>query len=300
MDKPQDHSGYEPEQTEACQRLLVTLLRNVGPWKDTFTLIGGLVPSLLFADEGHVGTTDVDLVLDLEAIASIEAYRTIEQNLKKLGLERGRNGDGEAQHFRWIREKSGEESATIEFLCPTQDGSKGGQVVPLKTSGQKRLSALGIPGAHLVFDDYVKKTLMADLLDGRGKASVEVRIAGAVSYVVLKALAYEDRVEHKDAYDLIFFLRNHADGPDGVGRLFAQKMAANPTEPLYQQAIKILQERFLDDEQVEGFEKDGPISYGRFVAPDDPEEEAIARQDAVSIIALFLSSIEETEFDSVQ
>lgn len=171
MSKPQDYSGYEPQQTKACERLLVTLLRNIGPWKDTMTLIGGLVPSILFAnDDGHVGTTDIDLVLDLEKIAGTEAYRTIEQNLKKLGLEKGRNEDDDAQHFRWSREQEGEEPVFIEFLCPTPEGGQPGRIVPLKESGQKRLSAVGISAAHLVFDDYIEKTLVAELLGGRGKA----------------------------------------------------------------------------------------------------------------------------------
>lgn len=287
MTKPQDQSGYEPQQTEACERLLVTLLRNIGPWKDTITLIGGLVPSLLFAGEGHVGTQDVDLVLDLEAVSSTEAYKTIEQNLKRLGLKRGRNIDGKAQHFRWTRDRDGEEPATIEFLCPTSEG-QAGKIIPLKESGQKRISALGIPGAHLVFDDYIEKDLIAELLDGCGKASVKVRIAGIVSYIVLKALAYEDRAEHKDAYDLIFVLLNHSDGPRGVGRLFAAKMATNAKEPLYQRTLEILQDRFLDDEQIVGSDKDGPTSYGLFIAPDSPEEQAIQRQNAVSVVSLFL------------
>ena len=290
MAKPQDQSGYEPQQTEACERLLVTLLRNIGPWKDTVTLIGGLVPSLLFTGEGHVGTTDVDLVLDLDAIASTEAYKTIEQNLKKLGLERGRNGDGEAQHFRWTRERDGEESATIEFLCPVPE-DRAGRVVPLKESGQKRISALGIPGAHLVFDDYIEKTLTADLLDGRGKASVKVRIAGVAAFIVLKALAYEDRVEPKDVYDLIFVLLNHSEGPRGVGQLFAARRAANSSEPLYQKALGILQHRFLSDDLVDGTEKDGPTSYGLFIAPDDPDEQALERQNAFSVISLFFEGL---------
>lgn len=289
--KPQDHFGYIPQQTEACERLLVTLLRSIGPWKDTITLIGGLVPSLLFAGEGHVGTTDVDLVLDLEALASAEAYRTLEQNLKRLGLERGRNPDGEAQHFRWTNE---EKNATVEFLCPVSQ-DQGGRIVPLKSSGQKRLSALGIPGAHLVLDDFVEKTITAELLGDRGKASVTVRMAGVVSYVVLKALAYEDRMEPKDAYDLIFvLLHHHPLGPEGVGQLFAQKMKDRPQEPLWTTALEILKSRFLSDESIEGSEKDGPVSYARFTQPNSPEEQAIARQDAVSVVAAFLDSIERS------
>ncbi|MDQ3701447.1 MAG: hypothetical protein M3442_11075 [Chloroflexota bacterium] len=70
-------------------------------------LVGGLVPRYLMpaASAGgappHAGTTDVDLVLDLEVLADVDAYRRLEDNLKALGFMRGRNDEGQAQHFSW-------------------------------------------------------------------------------------------------------------------------------------------------------------------------------------------------------
>lgn len=284
-DKPQSYDGYEVHQTAHCKRLLASLFRAIGPWKDSLTVIGGLVPTLLFSDSDHVGTQDVDLVLDPQALSSVDAYKNLETNLKTLGLKRNINEYGEAQHFRWKREKPGEPPAIVEFLCPDQGNP--GKVISLKESRQKGLSALGIPGAHLVFKDYEIIKITADLLDERGKATVEVRVASIVSFIVLKALAYEQRMEHKDAYDLIFTLINHPDGPQGVGKLFAQKCISQPEEPLYQKSLAILAERFLSEPTIEGIEKDGPISYATFVAPDDLSEQAVERQNAVSVILAF-------------
>lgn len=87
-------------------------------------------------------------------------------------------------------------------------------------------------------------------------------------------------------------LINHDGGPEQVGKLFAAKMAANPSEPLYQQTFDILRSRFLDDNQLYGVEKDGPTSYALFIAPDDPEEQALAQQNAVSAISLFITAAE--------
>ena len=287
MFKPDNIQEYDDEQTLACERLLVTLLRFLGPWGKTVTLIGGLVPTLLYEEGGHVGTQDVDLVLDLEKIKSTEAYSSIDKNLKRLGLERGQNEDKQVQNWRWVRRDEGEPPLTLEFLCPSPD-QQGLKIVPLKSDGQKRLSALGLPGAHLVLTDFEERVITADMLDGHGSATVTVRMAGVVAYVVLKALAYEDRVEHKDAYDLIYILMRHPAGPGGVGALFAAKMADNPDEPLYDRALNILVQRFLSDELTDGAAKDGPTSYARFTAPNDPEEQQGARQNAVATIALFL------------
>ena len=40
--KPSDHLGYTPSQTNACEKLLVSLVRWSGPWRDTLYLVGGL------------------------------------------------------------------------------------------------------------------------------------------------------------------------------------------------------------------------------------------------------------------
>ena len=47
MNKPRNADGYKNEVTENCERVLVTLLRGLGPWKDSIYLIGGLTPRYL-------------------------------------------------------------------------------------------------------------------------------------------------------------------------------------------------------------------------------------------------------------
>lgn len=291
MAKPQDHSGYKPEQTAVCEQLLATLIRGIGPWRKSVIVVGGLVPSLLLPEEEHIGTTDVDLVVDLEEIAETDAYKTLEQNFKKLGLERGKNVDGRAQHFRWSRVKDGV-IASVELLCPAPADEEAGKVRSLRGEGERRLSAIGIPGAHLAFQDFEEVEVTAEMLDDRGKATVVVRVVGIVTYVVLKSLAYESRWEAKDAYDLVFMLLNHPDGAEAIGSRFAAHTAANPEEPLYQKAIGILKSRFVSDDKIDGVEKDGPTSYATFVAPSDPEEQGVARRNAVAAVEAFLNGVE--------
>lgn len=104
--KPKHQGGYNQIHTQYCERTLVTLLRGLGPWKTSVYLIGGLVPRYLLAEtagEGtaaHIGTTDVDIVLNLEVMADIEAYSRLEENLKRMGFERGQNDEGREQNHR--------------------------------------------------------------------------------------------------------------------------------------------------------------------------------------------------------
>lgn len=188
--KPKHQGGYTTLHAELCERTLVTLLRGLGPYRAGVYLVGGLVPRYLMpAEPGvplHAGTTDVDLVLDLEVLAGVEAYRRLEQNLTALGFVRGRNDEGQAQHFSWRMPVGEDATVVVDLLCDAPSG-EGGRVATLP--GERRLSALKIPGAHLVTRDFVPVELTAELLGERGVATETVRVAGITAFLVLKALA---------------------------------------------------------------------------------------------------------------
>src|SRR5215216_2247068 len=104
--KPKHRGGYTEAHAALCERTLVTLIRGRGPWKEGVYVIGGLVPRYLIRSRPglvvppYVGTMDVDLVLNLDILGSVEAYRRLEQNLKNIGFERATNEEGQGQHFR--------------------------------------------------------------------------------------------------------------------------------------------------------------------------------------------------------
>jgi hypothetical protein len=296
--KPKHQGGYTALHAELCERTLVTLLRGLGPWKAGIYLTGGLVPRYLIlrrADDAqvpppHAGTTDVDLILDLDVLASIDAYRRLEQNLGALGFVRGTNDEGQAQHFSWRKPVGGGVTVVVDLLCDA-DPSQGGHVAALP--GERRLSALKIPGARLVPRDHITVEITAALLDERGIATEAVRVANVVPFVVLKALAYEDRFEEKDAYDLVYCLMHYGRGPEDVAKQFSDRLARWPGEPLLPRAVEILHARFATEEQTPGARKDGPISYARFLAdPGRRDLDARHRQDAAAVIDLFLRTLE--------
>ena len=106
MAKPATREGYRDEYTADCERVLVTLLRGLGPWKDSVFLVGGLTPRYLVparppAVPAHAGTLDVDVVIALQILTDTEAYHTLEDNLKKMGFERGENDKGQKLSWRW-------------------------------------------------------------------------------------------------------------------------------------------------------------------------------------------------------
>lgn len=296
--KPKHQGGYTALHAELCERTLVTLLRGLGPWKAGVYLAGGLVPRYLIphASAGqpdpppHAGTSDVDLVLDLQILTSIDAYRRLEQNLKALGFERGSSDEGRAQHFSWRKPTGGGVTVVVDLLCDA-DLAEGGQMAELP--GERRLSALKIPGAHLVVADHVEIELTAPLLDERGVATETISVANIVPFVVLKALAYDDRFEEKAAYDLVYCLMHYGRGPEDVAAQFIERLERWPDEALLPRAIEILRTRFASDDHAPGARKDGPISYARFLAdPGKRDLDARHRQDAAAVIERFLRALE--------
>lgn len=275
------HSSYDEETTARCERALVTLLGDIGPWRERVYLAGGLAPRYIVGSlpEGarpHVGTTDVDLVIGLAVgDESPEAYRTLENNLKKSGFE--------AEHsFRWKKNVEGV-TVIVEFLCET-DQVEPGTIFKPKGGTGSGLGAFNVRGAQLVTRDYMECEVEAQRLDDGGHSKVVVRIANILSYTVLKILAFQDRHENKDAYDLIYCLLNFAEGPHDAGNAAGQSAIRDDAQ--VRQALQLLAERF------ESANHDGPHAYAAFLA-DDGDEEAAARlrQEAVAVVRAFLGSL---------
>lgn len=298
MLKPKHQGGYTDRHADLCERTLVTLLRGLGPWKEAIYLTGGLAPRFLIprdqnalhAPPPHAGTTDVDLVLDREQMATVQAYQRLEQNLKSLGFVRGTNDTGRAQHFSWRKQVDAGVTVVVDLLCDASQAD-GGQVIHL--TGERRLSALAIPGVHLVVDDFFEVELTADLLDERGVATERVRVANIAPFIILKALAYDDRFEEKDAYDLVYCLTHYPGGHQRIAAQFANLLVAEPVDALVVRALEILRSRFATDEATQGYRKDGPVSYARFLAdPGRPEQAARHQRDAAAVVETFLKVLD--------
>lgn len=297
--KPKHQGGYKPDHTLLCERTLVTLLRGLGPWKQGIYIVGGLAPRYLIPQEPvsqevplHIGTTDVDLVLNLSMLAEVEAYRRLEKNLKDLGFERGKNDDDAPQHFRWLRPAGQGITIVVDLLCDAPV-AEGGKIMVLP--GERRLSALKIPGAYLVQEDFIEVSVTAELLDDRGIATEIIRVINIAAFLVLKCLAYEDRFEEKDAYDIVYCMSYFQDGPASVATAYANLMRKVPNDPMLAKALEILKNRFVSD-TVDGHRKDGPHSYARFLAdPGRTERDLIHRRDATTVVEKFFTSLNSIE-----
>jgi hypothetical protein len=298
MAKPPTVDGYHNQHTIDCERVLVTLLRGLGPWKDSVYLVGGLTPRYLVAARppavpAHAGTMDVDIVIDLQILADTQAYRTLEDNLKKMGFERAENEKKQKLSWRWQTRTEHGALMVLELLADAPHIA-GGKIQALPTDGT--ISALNIPHSSIVFDLYQSTEIQAELLGGNGLATEIVKHANLVSFTCLKAFAFDQRFERKDAHDLIYCIEHASEGVDAVAEAFRKELAGKHSTVI-KTSLTILRNRFASDEKSEGYRKDGPVSVARFEHGDSDgpglrEARALRQRQASDIVDQILSRVE--------
>lgn len=169
----------------------------------------------------------------------------------------------------------------MEFLCETDQVEPGNIYRPRGTTGSK-VAAVNVRGAHLVTRDYIERPIEGVRLADGGRSRVTVRVAGLLPYAVLKILAFQDRHDNKDAYDLVFVILNYPGGPTAAG--YASVASPVSHHPQVTEAVVLLAERFADANH------DGPHAYASFLAEaDDDEAKARLRNQAIAVIDSYLA-----------
>lgn len=281
--KPKNRFGYSAINTETCERVLVTLLTTFGTMKSTLRLIGGLVPRYLTPEQppvvpAHYGTSDVDVVLNLQVIAEGENYASLHDQL----VERGFRKNTEQNSWRWEFPVPGEMPVLVEFLQGNNQDGKPGRSVPIDGEA---VSALVIPFAEMAHDWYCEKEIQAVLFgeNGVGDAGVTfetIRFADEVAFILLKAISFQNRNEPKDAADLIHVMR-YAGEPEVVAEKFLVRMKSGEHPAAIEAGMTALQKCFAEGNgDVEGYMLTGPVRYGQFMHGDDPalENERLQEQ----------------------
>jgi len=297
MAKPKTLDCYSDQYTQDCERVLVTLLRGLGPWKESFYLVGGLTPRYLVRARppvvpAHAGTLDVDIVIDLQILADTEAYHTLEDNLRKMGFERAENDKRQKLSWRWQTRTEHGALMVLELLADAPEIA-GGKVQPLPTDGT--ISALNIPHSSIVFDLHQISEIEAELLGGDGIAVERIKHANLVSFTCLKAFAFDQRFERKDAHDLIYCIEHAPDGGEAVAEAFRKEREGKHGE-VVKSALAILRSRFAQVGGTEGYRKDGPVAVAKFELgesdePGQREARALRQRQASDVIDRLLIRI---------
>ncbi|MEO6918651.1 MAG: hypothetical protein ABI188_06250 [Collimonas sp.] len=300
--KPATADGYDAGHTLSCERALVTLLRGFGSLKHTLRLVGGLVPRYLTPEKppevpAHAGTSDVDIVLNLQVLADDEAYKSLAAQLKDRGFKRYVNAQGQASSWRWQRQVSEHEHVLIEFLRDASQELPSGKVTAVE--GEK-ISALAIKHVGIAYEWFAEKQVTAELLDGGGMATETVRFADVTAFLILKALAFDDRAENKDAADLVHVMR-YAGAIEAVAQQFIERRATGQHLDAIDEALDVLHRRFCDTDDIEGYLKDGPVACARFmhgIDAGDDEQRILEQRNVSGMVTAFLRLVHEDKRDA--
>jgi len=254
-EKPSTASEYSKEQVELVKATCLYIGTILGDYMEQAVIVGGLVPSILIDQmnlpdgaDSHVGTMDLDLGLTL-AIFDEKRYQAITERLRAADFSPDVNQQGNLTRQRWKIEKTGK--VTIDFLVPpTKGDDQGGRIKDI----EKDFAAVITPGLDLAFKDKVKVTLEGKTILGE-KAKRDVYVCGPGAFVVLKALAFRQRGENKDAYDLYYHIRNFGRGVEDIA--VSLKSLLNEKET--KESLRILREDFADSDSV------GAVRVARFL-----------------------------------
>ena len=118
--KPQSANDYDDRTTRAVKSVLVEIGQILASFRGKFAVVGGSVPWLLLenADNPHVGTLDVDLSLDAEALQDGQ-YADLIHELMGQGYDKTKN-TREFQLQRTVPATDGGPAIEIlvDFLMP--------------------------------------------------------------------------------------------------------------------------------------------------------------------------------------
>ena len=210
--EPRSANDYDDRTTSAVRSVLVEIGQILGSFEGKFAVIGGAVPWLLLsqAEMAHVGTADVDLALDVEALGDGEYARIVE-----LLTRRGYRQSPDLRRFqlaRTVKTRDGGPpvEVIVDFLMP-RDAVIARNNPPLVDN----FAVQRADGAKLALSFFQMVPIDADMPDG-GRNSVSIAVASIPSLLAMKGYAIAKRDKPKDAYDIYYCARNYPGGVEGL------------------------------------------------------------------------------------
>jgi hypothetical protein len=245
-------SDYDDRTTAAVKAVLVEIGQILGSFKGKFAVVGGAVPWLLLGDTEdmpHVGTLDVDLGLDAEALGDGE-YVVLVDALLGHGYAQRK----ELRRFQLVRQVPTADGGApidviIDFLMP-RDAEIVKNVPPLVSD----FAVQRADGADLAVRFY-QMVAIAGPMPAGGTNRVEVAVCSIPALLAMKGHAIQGRYKQKDAYDIYYCIRNYPGGPQAL---------AQACRPLLDHASGSAGYGFIAAkfDSVDGF---GPTCVRRFV-----------------------------------
>ena len=189
---------YSEGQKRAAHRVLVELVNVFQEYEDEIRVIGGWVPDLMFPQEGHVGSVDVDIMINHLTLQD-EGYQNMSRILQKNGYK-----EHPEKYFSFVK------TVMVEGISYDVDvdilaGMYGGTQLKRRSQHVQGIKALKATGGNFAFEFPAQKiSVEAERPDGAIDVA-NVSVVAVVPYIIMKTAAM-GRGKVKDAYDIYFII----------------------------------------------------------------------------------------------
>lgn len=262
---------------DLAETALVRLVRAYGAVPE-FVLLGGLVPDLLCsqAPRAHVGTTDVDVQVNLEIQGGSANAARLEHALKDAGFR-----PDSTRIWRWKDETAPGLVVKVEFLADLDDAPAQSTV---RFEDCEDLGAVNLRGTGFASQAWELRPMTA-IIDDHPE-TVEVRVATLPGYLLAKIHAAYGRRLEKDWYDIAYVLiHNDAGGPTAASAQIRERFGGDLVGQTAT-ALTELSANFADATAQ------GSVAYAETMFGLYPELDAdILANDAVAAVAAFIGEL---------
>ena len=264
---------YSEGQKQAAHRVLVELVNLFNEYRDDILIVGGWVPDLMFPEQDHVGSVDVDILINHLKLND-SGYQTMSKILLKNGY-----AEHPEKYFSFVKtvEIDGEKyDVDVDILA----GLYGGTAPKRRSQHVQGIKALKATGGNFAFEFPPQQIkIEAERVDGAIDSAV-INVVAVVPYIIMKTAAM-GRGKAKDAYDIYFVIKHYAGGVEALAKEFGPVR----NRPMIKEMKEKLSDKFASENHA------GPKDVSDFMDLIDDEEIALVKRDAYEQVQALIEMI---------
>ena len=170
---------YSEGQKEAAYRVLVELINLFTEYRDDIRIVGGWVPELMFPGEGHIGSVDVDVLINHLTLKDA-GYQTMAKILLRNGYQ-----EHTEKYFSFVK------TVKINGILYDVDvdilaGMYGGTQLKKRSQHVQGIKALKATGGNFAFDFAPQKIRIEAKRPDGAMDVANVNVIAVVPYLVMK------------------------------------------------------------------------------------------------------------------
>jgi hypothetical protein len=211
---PQSANEYDDRTTAAVKAVLLEIGQILGSFRGKFAVVGGAVPWLLLDnfEMPHVGTIDVDLGLDAEALGDGEYARLVDAL-----MTHGYGQNKKFKKFQLVRRIEATDGGdlidiVVDFLMPRNAETDRNKPPIIEDFAVQRADGTDLA---MRFNQMVA---VRGAMPNGGTNQIEIAVCSIPALLAMKGYAVHNRLKQKDAYDIYYCIRNYPEGIDALAK----------------------------------------------------------------------------------